>query len=183
MVFLLAGIVVLAALTLLNLVLTLGVIRRLREHTALLGRRSDPADEDHTPTLPVDAVVPDFTATTVDAVVVSRGSLASDTLVGFFSLGCDACDAMVPEFVDVAATMPGGRDRVLAVVEAFPGYDDPHSATLSEVAHVVVEPPGTPGLVAAFGVTAFPSVCIVDSAGRVVATGRRLAELPLPVRS
>ena len=181
--FLVAGFVVLGALTLLNLLLTLGVIRRLREHTALLGRSSHPAHGDASPTRPVDAVVEDFTATTVGGVLVSRDSLAADTLVGFFSPGCQACDTLVPDFVDLAATVPGGRTHVLAVVEALPGDEDQHTAPLSEVAHVVVERPGTAGLVAAFGVSSFPAVCVVDSDGRVVATGRSLAALPAPVRS
>lgn len=181
--FLVTGFVVLCALTLLNLVLTLGVIRRLREHTALLGRPSHPAHGDASPTRPVDAVVGDFTATTADGVVVSRDSLAADTLVGFFSPGCEACDVLVPEFVELAASVPGGRTHVLAVVEALPGDEDQHTAPLSEVARVVVERPETAGLVAAFGVTAFPAVCIVDSDGRIVATGRSLAALPVPVRS
>lgn len=181
--FLVAGFVVLGALTLLNLLLTLGVIRRLRDHTGLLNRSSDPAHRDASPTRPVDAVVGHFTATTVDGVVVSRDSLAAETLVGFFSPGCEACDALVPEFVALAATVPGGRTHVLAVVEALPGDEDQHIGPLSGVALVVVERPGDAGLVAAFGVNTFPAVCVVDSDGRVVASGRSLAALPVPARS
>jgi thiol-disulfide isomerase/thioredoxin len=180
--FLVAGLVVVGALTLLNLVFTLGVVRRLREHTALLDRSSHPAHGD-SPTRPVDALVGDFTATTVDGATVSRATLAGETLVGFFSPGCEACDKLVPEFVGWAANVPGGRAQVLAVVEAFPSDEEQHTALLSEVAQVVVERPGAGRVIAAFGVTAFPALCVVDSDGRIVATGRSLDQLPVPARS
>lgn len=182
--FLVTGLAVVGALTLLNLVLTLGVIRRLREHTALLGRSSHPAHAGDSPTRPVDALVGDFTATTVEGATVSRATLAGETVVGFFSPGCEACDKLVPEFVGwAAANVPGGRNHVLAVVEAFPGEEEHHVALLSEVAQVVVERPGAGRVIAAFGVTAFPALCVVDSDGRIVATGRGLDALPVPARS
>jgi hypothetical protein len=181
--FLVAAVVVVTLLTLLNLILTFGVIRRLREHTTLLSRPPYLLAGDAEPMLPVGATVPQFVATATDGMPVSRGRRSGDTLVGFFSPGCRACDELLADFVGYATSMPGGSANVIAVVEALPGEEAEVVARLTPVARVVVERPGTAGLVTAFGVAHFPAVCVLDADGRVSASGRTLAALPVPARS
>ncbi|MEV1329730.1 hypothetical protein AB0J20_09165 [Micromonospora costi] len=177
---LVAATVLLGLLTLVNLLLILGVVRRLREHTELLSR---PSPRDDARVLPAGATVGDFTATTTDGQPVSRDALVDETLVGFFSPGCDACDALLPEFIDRAATAPRGRAGVLAVVEADQDAAQRYVAMLSPVARVVRQQPGTPGLIAALGVGALPAVYLLDGQGRVTASGHGLDGLPVPAHA
>lgn len=172
------AVVVVGLLCLLDLVLTFGVIRRLREHTALLSDRA-PASGGPDGGPAIGSTVADFAAGTVDGAAVDRDWFTGQTVVGFFSPGCAPCDELRPSFIGHAATVPGGRDRVLAVLNTFPDADDTAAAVaeLSRVARVVVEPAGGDGVASAFGVRGYPTLCVVDAAGRVTASGTTLDAL------
>lgn len=181
MAYLVAAMIALGVLGLLNLVLTVGVIRRLKQqaverHTVDHQSLVLPA-----PLPPAGTVVADFTVSTVDGTSLSREGLAGETLVGFFSPGCTACEELLPEFVAYAASFPGGVDRVLAVVESMAEDATRYITALSPVARVVADPPGRGVVVPAFSVKAFPGVAVVDADGRIVASGENLAALPVAV--
>jgi hypothetical protein len=176
--YLVAAVLAVGVLGLLNLLLTVGVVRRLRQLTAAPGALP-PGLHDALP--PVGSTVADFSTTTVDGMTVSRHDLDDGTLVGFFSLGCDACVPAVPAFTTAARTFPGGASRVIAVVA---GTGEARAAmldALTPVARVVVEPPGAAGMVSAFGVTSFPAATLVDADGRIRWSGPDVAALPVPV--
>src|SRR4051794_39387044 len=101
MLYLTAAVVVLTGLTLLNLLLLLGIIRRLRDHT----ERFTQMTKSVMPEVAVVAAgrpVPEFTATTRDGDTVSAGTLEGETLVGFFSPSCKPCKALLPKFAERA---------------------------------------------------------------------------------
>jgi thiol-disulfide isomerase/thioredoxin len=179
--FLTAAIVVVGLLCLLDLLLTLGVIRRLRDHTerlsALSAGRAPAGAPDRM--LAVGQVPADFAATTVDGDPVSKGLLGAPALVGFFSPGCAPCRERVPEFSAYAGRMPGGRDRTLAVVVGNGERGSQLASELKGVGHVVVEAPGGP-VSTAFGVHGFPALCVLDSGGAIAAAGPTLDRLPAP---
>ncbi|WP_026212553.1 TlpA family protein disulfide reductase [Longispora albida] len=159
MAYLTAAVVLVGGLCVLNLLLTLGVIRRLREHTELLSRRGSVAD-DRTPQ--PGQVIGEFS---------SGGLVTADlgerTLVGFFSPSCAPCKEMLPSFVELAKGYAG---PVVAVVVAAGDEDAPGSvAALEPVARVVVEAPGG-AAGKAFGVSAWPTFLVV-SGGRVEVAG------------
>jgi hypothetical protein len=156
------AVVLIGALCLLNLVLTLGVIRRLREG------RDGPAP---------NAVVTAFTATTVDGEAVAPDLLAGYTTVVFLAPECATCREQVPELVRWAR----GRDRarVLAVIDGNVSDTADLVARLAPVARVVVERAGTP-VANAFGVTAYPASCLVDG-GVIRAWATEPGRLPAPV--
>ncbi|WP_081748916.1 TlpA disulfide reductase family protein [Nocardiopsis sp. CNT312] len=159
------------ALCLLNILLTVGVIRRLKEHTETIGhlRSTVPALPEQV-ILPAGEEVADFSAETVDGTTVNRADLEGETLVGVFSPGCPACTEQLPRFTDLAASFPGGRDRVLAVVVGEAADAAHEIAQLTPVARVVQEEHG--GTTApAFGVNGFPAMARVDATGRVLASG------------
>jgi thiol-disulfide isomerase/thioredoxin len=169
--------VLVAALCLLNLLLVVGVIRRLREHTELIEDvRSSASGPPVRIMLPAGEEVGDFSARTVDGAAVSRGSLDGDTLVGVFSPGCPACAEQLPLFTALAASFPGGRDRVLAVVVGDAEEAAAEVAALAPVARVVQEAHGGDASTA-FGVNGFPALARVDPAGRVLASGYRVADV------
>ncbi|MEV0581438.1 TlpA disulfide reductase family protein [Nonomuraea sp. NPDC050310] len=166
MVYLTAAVVVLSLLTLLNLLLTVGVIRRLRAEAA--SRRDELGG------VRVGAVVGEFATTDVDGRPISRGRLNERTLVGFFTPGCEPCAELLPRFVERAGQVPYD---VIAVVS---GPAEDYVRELAPVAAVVAEG-STGALQEAFRVMAFPSVYLIDGSGTVVAEGldASLAE-PVP---
>jgi thiol-disulfide isomerase/thioredoxin len=160
-------VVVVGVLCVLNLLLTWGVIRRLREHTELLAQR--PAEF---PDIVARAgsTVGGFTATTVDGDALIADDLATGTLVGFFSPGCGACVEQLPRFVDAAAAHPGGRNRVLAVVVGAEEDVAGQVAALSPKARVVVAEHGSE-IEKAFGVTGYPGYALIGAARVVMVSG------------
>ncbi|WP_283138243.1 hypothetical protein [Rhizohabitans arisaemae] len=96
--FLIAAVVFVGALCLLNLVLALGILRRLREHTAQLGRLGGAALTPYDPAALVGRAMP-------------AGAAATD-VVAFFDVECDTCHERAPRFAELAE----GRTALVAVV-------------------------------------------------------------------
>lgn len=171
--YLVAAVVVLAVLVLIDLVLTLGVVRRLREHATLLaaGPRGPAVLQ---VMRPAGELVDDVKATTVDGDVVSMPPLDGPVVVGFFSRECRTCTERLPEFLAFAAGLPAGTARPVVVAVG----DDP--ADLVEaarpVARVVTEPIDGP-VSTAFGVTALPALCVLGPTGRILASGPEMSVL------
>jgi hypothetical protein len=176
--YLVAAVVVVGVLCVIDLLLTLGVIRRLREHTELLSAQAGAS-------MPESAMItagqkPDaFAAIDLDGQPVEQDSTAP-RLVGFLSTTCQACIERLPTFVDHAARFPGGRPQVLAIVVGSPPDTDGFTRDLAGAARVVVEEPG--GRIAtAFQVTGYPSWCALDEHGVVQDSGLGFDRLPLAV--
>ncbi|WP_433477015.1 hypothetical protein ACQPZP_08140 [Spirillospora sp. CA-142024] len=161
--YLAAAVVLIGLLSVLNLVLTLALVRRLREQGA-----TQPRDTGPPVALGPGSQVGEFTTTTTEGDPVSRENLIG--LVGFFSAGCEPCHDLAPRFARLTTGLPR-----LAVVTG----DDPDLvAVLSPAARVVAEEDG--GTVSrAFQNTWTPALYIVDGEGRVAATGGRLEDLPI----
>ena len=176
MIYLSAAVVLVGLVAVVNLLLTIGVIRRLREHTTKLAGMPD-----------MDAMKPagerigEFSTTTVDGMPISRELLAGWTMVGFFTPHCEPCTAMVPAFIERAIGVPGGRDRVLAVVLGQREEAAKLANRFAEVALVVLESDIDSGpLAQAFSVVAFPCFCVIDGQGVVIEVGPSPQELAIP---
>lgn len=169
-----AVIIVLSLLCLGHLVLTLGLVRRLNEHTEVLDRLAG-APEVMRPT---GETVDDFAATTSDGTPVAPDLLATPVVVGFFSPGCGPCHERLPAFIARVRHAPPGR--ALAVVVGSEGESAEMVAGLSAVAMVVAEAPGGP-VAKAFGVRAFPAFAMVGQGGRIEASGGDLDSIPVLV--
>ena len=171
------AVVLVAALGLLNLVLMLGVIRRLREHTELLSNQQSKLPE---AMLEAGSIPGEFTSTTVDGRTRTRADLPPMTLVAFLSPACDKCEEQIPTLLERARDMPGGRDNVWVVVVG----KGPETLTYADqfvgVATVFIEP-GTGDLPLAFGVKGFPAFGLLDERGIVKANTFGIARLDLPV--
>lgn len=169
--FLIAAVVIVGLLVLLDLILTFGVIRRLREHTALLAERSAPMPE---LVIAAGETVGSFTATTVSGADLSNSDLAGGTLVGFFSPGCSACEVQLPKFVELARAHPGGAERVLAAVIGE-GDGEKYVDALKPVAAVVTVPHGHE-LETAFRVKGYPGFARIGEQ-QVVEAGGSFADV------
>ncbi|MFI6977334.1 hypothetical protein ACIBSV_01965 [Embleya sp. NPDC050154] len=172
--FLVAAVVLIGLVAAVNLLLTLGVIRRLNEPSSDphpgTARPGGPGTE-----LPPGSRAEMFTARTIDGEQVSDADVRG--LVGFFSAHCEPCHTLAPLFADKARTM--ARGEVLAVVA---GADADLIATLAPVARVVTE--DFDGAVqAAFHNTWTPAVYLLGDDRRVVAGGGRMSDLPSEARA
>ncbi|MFC5831453.1 TlpA family protein disulfide reductase [Nonomuraea insulae] len=176
MVVLTVAVILVGVLCLLDLLLTFGVIRRLRDHTETLSNLMRYSVEVGVATdIPVvGTAVGEFTASTVDGEPVSTGSLTGTTAVVFLSSGCTTCHAQLPSLVEWARERD--RERVLVVVDTSASDGADLVAALTYVARVVRDPGGGP-VCAAFGVSAFPAACVAID-GMVVATAPDFSRLP-----
>lgn len=169
---LVAAVIAVGLLCVADLLLTFGVIRRLREHTVLLSARLGQTivmamSEGETPG--------SFSAVTTDGNEL-RGAAGIRT-AGFFSSSCSICPRRVPAFVEYLTANHVGREAGLAVVLAEPGELVPYLDQLAAVATVCVQPPDGQ-LVAAFKVTGYPAFCILDADGAVRMISHDPADLP-----
>ena len=175
-----AVIYVVGGLCALDLLLTLGVIRRLRTHTTVLGQLRGLEEMGGPPPLPVGASVGGFTAATQDGGSVSAELFDREVLVGFFAPDCDGCTRLLPSFLELAPAIAGGREQVLAVVTGVGDGVEEYVAKLRPFAQVVVEEPQGP-VARAFSVNMVPAFVLVGPGGTVVASGSTLDALPVPV--
>jgi hypothetical protein len=177
----LVAIALLGVLTLLNLILTYGVIRRLREHEERLGKDSA------TPALPeqpaIGTPLPAFTAmTTAGQQITDRDFAAGTVYVGIFSTQCRPCHEQLPRFLERVSTLD--PYRVLLVIND--DGDDPVTladlvARAATVGRVVMAPTPAP-LATALGVERFPTMLMLDD-GVVVANSHDTGRLPVPAGS
>jgi hypothetical protein len=166
------------AACLLDLVLTLGVIRRLRQHTDLISQLSGQVP-DSSGRLPYSFLAEGRSAGPFDTVAttgerLSRDRLSGHTLVGAFTPHCSACEERLPGFVDAAKSFPGGREQVIAVVLGSEGDVQPYRERLEPVARLVVEPPLGGAIGAALELDSFPAFGVLDQSGSVVGSGVQL---------
>src|SRR5690348_173599 len=161
-----AVVAVLAVVTGLNLVILLGVVRRLRTAPAR------PSAEAQLP--PVGRRIAPFTAATVTGDRISDRDLATGTtLVVFVMPGCGPCRAIVDELA-ASAGPTGPRPRPLVFVAGDAAAEDTRGIVdaLSTAARVAVIAPAG-GAAAAFAVTGYPTVVRVED-GRVARATRVL---------
>ena len=175
MVLLSAAVSVVAALCLLDLLLTLGVIRRLREQTGL-----GPAGM--LPEMPVIGLAPmspvaPFSAVTMTGGLVSGGS--GLRLAAFFSTSCSACQERVGPFADYVTGHRIPPDSVLSVIVGTGSAPPPYLDRLAGAGQVCLAPDDGE-LVSAFEVRGFPAFCLLDADGTVLASGYDPAALPAP---
>ncbi|MFI6520602.1 redoxin domain-containing protein [Spirillospora sp. NPDC050679] len=183
--FLVAGLVLVTALTALNLALTAAVARRWRARLSAPPDAHQHGDHQHSdhqhgghqhgpdphhgePDLgiaPGDPM-PEFTATTADGATVTRDALAGrPALVAFLSLDCSGCDDSVPEFAEHARRVRDAGGRVLATVVGVEAAGSELAARLAGVAdHVVPEFLDAP-VSTAFGARFYPGFARYGSDG------------------
>ncbi|MFI8258058.1 TlpA family protein disulfide reductase [Streptomyces filamentosus] len=164
-----SAVALLGALTVLNLVLTYGLVRRV----GALGPARPPGPIDAGS---VGATAGEFEVRATDGTGVSRGDLPDGALVGFFSPGCEPCTELLPRFASAVRELRLPPARVLAVVA--PGTEDPgpYTRALEGIARVVT---GEEAVVVAeaFGITGYPVVCRLGSDGAVTVVDRDLRDL------
>jgi thiol-disulfide isomerase/thioredoxin len=168
-----AVVAVIGVIALLNLVLTMGVIRRLREQAAM---GTPQRQEQRLPT--VGAAVGDFSTVDVHGRELSLGDLTGPAVVGFFTPSCAPCQALLPQFIAQVGALAEPGWHAVAVIVAEPGEDDAeYRQLLAPVARTVVETPHG-ALQHAFGAEAFPTIAVIDGHHTITASSFDAAALP-----
>jgi hypothetical protein len=172
---LIVAVAVIGVLCLLNLLLTFGVIRRLREHTKLLDATMGDA--------PVIRLGVGERPTAISTVTTGGDPIGDVTglqVVGFFSTSCPICPERVPLFTEYLTRHGLPADRTLAVICGPRTEPAPYQARLEKVTRVSLEEENGE-LTGAFKVVGYPAFCVLDAQGTVVATGYHPEQLPAPV--
>lgn len=184
MVILASVVAIIGFLTLLNTFLTVGVIRRLRDHEQRLAE-GNPGGDRHAapPAMIARGETPaDFSATTVDGVVVTRDARPAPGLVAFFTTTCGACKEQAPAFVEYlknTLTEKFDKDRVLIVIGGDGGDQSADFASqFSGLAHLVIESTGS-GVAEAYDVSVYPSFAITGKGGVVARSTSKVSDLPV----
>lgn len=186
--YLVAGLLLAAALTALNLLLTVAAVRRWRAHATAPpdgghhghGHGHDHGHDGGEPELgiaPGDRM-PAFTATAADGTTVTAADLAGrPALLAFLSLECPGCDDSVPGFAEHARRVRDAGGLVLATVVGVDAAGSDLAAQLAGVAdHVVPEFLDAP-LGTAFGVRLYPGFAHYGPDGVATATSVGLDRL------
>jgi hypothetical protein len=177
--FLTAAGVLAMALCLVNLLLIVGVVRRLREHETRLAELQELRPAMGPRFLPVGSGVPEFSSATIDGKVVSHRTLAGGrSVIAFLQSNCRPCHDRLPALRALAAEMPGGRERVMAVVTGDGGAAEMIDG-LREAVQVVSGAQAAP-VVRAFEVTGFPTFYAIEG-GEVRAAGADPRHMAVPV--
>lgn len=174
MAILTAAVVVVGLLCLADLLLTFGVIRRLREHTEQLAGFHAPQDAPITDLADGEAPAP-FTAQTLTGAELSGP--AGLRMVAFFSATCSACPERVPPFLDYVRANQIDPDSILAVMINPNGDPVSYQEDVAKAARIAVE--SHDGEIAtAFKVRGFPSFFLLDGAGSVSEATHEPVKLP-----
>ena len=179
---LIAAVAIVGALCLLDLLLTFGVIRRLREHSEMLARSQAGGGAAGSGAIGLGAgqAPAAFTATATDGGEgVAVPGPSGLTVVAFFSPKCPVCPERAPAFIDYVTAHAVGRAEVLAVIAGQSDEPVPYLADLAAVARISTEPnDGTVGR--AFAVRGFPAFFLLDAGGTVLWSGYDPTALPAP---
>ncbi|MEV6110764.1 redoxin domain-containing protein [Streptomyces sp. NPDC051940] len=170
-----AGLVVTGAVTGLNLVILIVVLRRWRELEAGAAGHG----HGHSPGgIRAGDVLPPFSAQTLDGVQVSRPGLRGrEVLVGFFSLTCKACRDAVPPFAAHAERLRASGGTTLAIVHGEAADRSELAAALSAAADHVIAEDEEAGLTEWFGAANYPSHAWYGPDGVVTAAGLGVSAL------
>jgi hypothetical protein len=160
----------LCLLCLVNLLLMLGIVRRLRDHESRIQEMSMQRGPDWHPIDPIPSVgesIEEFTAETVDGAAIDHRSVFGATAV-FLDANCDSCHDRIPEIAQWAKG--GERARIFAFVN---GQDEEKAeiiAALNPVTQVVSDTFQL-HVTKSFRVRKFPAYLALDNRGTITAAG------------
>lgn len=176
---LVATVVLLGVLVVANLLLTWGMLRRLRtlQEQVAAGHGPPPENGLH----PGDRA-PDFSALTPAGDTVSRDEVVrGETVLVFLSPHCEACETHLPS----VRLLGRGADGGPAAVAVIDGTREESGHLLEELqghVPVLLAPRGTTDLLERYQVVTYPSSYVVGADGRITGSHLDLDEL-LPSRT
>lgn len=173
-----AAVILVGLICLTDLLLTFGVIRRLREHSAQISSFGQAGGA----AVPVVGLAEGespaaFASVTIDGQPMTGP--AEIRMVAFFSKTCSVCPGKVAPFLEYVTSHQLARDSILAVVVGSPDDPPAYLDDLMQVGQIVFEE--LDGAISqAFKLSGFPAFCLLDADGAVLASGFDPAMLPKP---
>jgi len=170
---LIALVVIVGLLCLADLLLSFGIVRRLREHTALL---SEQRDNGLTVSgLNIGELPAEFAHMSTDGQPVTGP--AGLSMVAFLSSSCSICPERVPGFLSYLEVNLLGRDDVMAVIVGSPAEPMAYLDSIATVSRVCFESSDV-ALASAFKVTGYPAFYLLDQGGAIRSVSHDPALLP-----
>jgi hypothetical protein len=166
--------VIAVAISLFNLLLILGIVRRMRQTGLTIPPEYLEVESGPKP----GASIPEFVVrTTVGDDADSAAFNVGRGLIAFLSVGCSACSAQLPLLASYIARERIDPTRSLVFVSGDPDGVSDYATRASAFARVVVED-ANGALTTAFGIRAFPTVLALHD-GRVRANAPSVTALHL----
>jgi hypothetical protein len=170
MVLLSVALAILAVLVLVDLVLSAGVIRRLRAAERKLIEISTPPET----ALALGESMPDFVS--ADGRLTRADLVGKPSLVAFFSDNCHLCPPQAERLVERADEIANQGVAVVSVMGTSDDGSDDLIPLLRKAGRLVIEG-GSGELKGAFRAGPPPALLMFDDAGVLVATSRRVDEV------
>jgi len=170
-----AEFIALAALGLVNLLLTLTLLGLAAKARSIFPASDSPAAATRKRTGPGLDLVGQFEVQAENGVTITDKTIsARQVLIGFFAQGCPRCDEVIPKFTHVAAGWHQ-RGEVIAVLRGEPERIEPKAARLRPYASIIS---GKDAVVlrSALGVTGYPTLAVL-SGGRIIARATQIEDL------
>ncbi len=160
--------ILLSAIVLLNLFMTLGIIRKLNAMSA----SSTPARSDTRERLQKGDQAPDFTAETLDSQQVNLATYAGRSIAfQFLSTHCTPCREIIAEFLELAPLAAStGVEFVLVMLDEAAqvrAFVEEFQLPLP----VLVAPRSDNDFAAKYKISGTPSYCLIDGQGQVISSG------------
>ena len=176
MAFVVSGFIVVGGLCLLNMLLTFGVLRRLREHSAQLAEIPDFSMDDG-PGYSAKFIgrpLSGFSARAIDGTLVSSESLTGNAgMIAVLRIGCGPCHEQLPGFVAWASNTDATATALVTGAESDAREMTDRLAKVS----VVVAGREADELAEALGINVFPTFLEIDSTGVVVRAETSLSRM------
>ncbi|QIS15136.1 redoxin domain-containing protein [Nocardia arthritidis] len=167
-------VVVLSIITALNLLVTYGLVRRIRVHSDLL---EELVGATTARALPVGTPIPAFTTHAIDGSRLADTDLRHPAAIALFAVDCPHCRTNLPDFIAYIQGAGYARDHVLAMVTTRDATD-PMVEMLTPTTTLVCEPNSEGAVATAFGIQAYPTFYLTDDNGVITAATHAVRQLP-----
>lgn len=167
-----AVVVLLAILVVGNLLLTWGMVRRLRSVQEQVEGIFGPSENGLGP----GDEAPDFVGQSLNGDTVTRDSiLRSETVLAFFSPSCDACEAQLPA-VRQLAVHPDGTPAVVAVIDGVAAESGHLIEGMRGEVQMLFASRAHNDLLKDYQVNVYPSYYVIGSDGRITGSHTNVNE-------
>ncbi len=165
---------------LLNLALTLGLVRQMRRYSDALDARRTGSNSLWR--FKAGTRAPDFSVVTTTGETHSLGTVAGQrVLIAFFSVMCPPCRVQAQLLKEYAESSARDTSQVIAVICGQGGIASEFARELDGAMPVAVEPLRGP-TVTAFAVSSFPTFYVIGADGDIEASAISVADLPAAER-
>ncbi|MFG2894823.1 TlpA family protein disulfide reductase [Streptomyces sp. NPDC048248] len=163
------GLILVGAISALNLVILLVVLRRWSElETSGVAAHGYSSTDLRRSGIQVGDPLPRFSSRALDgAEVTEKSLLGSEALIGFFSRTCNACVEAVPYFARHAEQLRASGGTTIAIVHGIDSADSKLAIMLDSVADIIIPEDIGAALSRRFGAKHYPSYVLYGPDGTV----------------